>query len=151
MYIEKYCAKCCKSRSDTLSEDCSMLTVFTIVTMCGGNLFCNGLLQKKKTNGGGLRSWFFEKTLEFFSFFTLPLEVPDKTELHPSKFHKIVLYPIEIPMPKVKTPGNSAWFFLGLAWKLCFILINLWKFHMPFLWYPWKFHIHNRPFVFFLE
>ena len=136
IYIQKYCAKCCKSRSNTLSEECTMLTVFTIVTMCGGNLFHNGQFQKKKNKWGACSRSFFEKTLEFLSFFTLPLEVPDKTELHPSKFHKIALYPIEIPIPKVKTPGNSAWFFLGHAWKFCFILINLWKFHMPFLWYP---------------
>ena len=41
--------------------------------------------------------------------------------------------PLEIPHDFfLVTPGNSTSF-----------LINLWKFHMLFLWYPWKFHIFN--------
>ena len=52
-------------------------------------------IPEKKNKG--LRT--FENSLEFFIFFTLPLEVLDKTKLHPWKFHKIVLDPLEIPRP----------------------------------------------------
>ena len=79
-----------------------------------------------------------------FSCFTLPLEIPDKTKLHPWKFCKIVLHHWEIPRPKTKTPGNSTWFFLGHPWKFHFVFnYNLWKFHVLFLWHLWKFHILN--------
>ena len=53
--------------------------------------------------------------LEFFIFFTLPLEIPNKTKLNLlAIFHKIVLDPLEIPRPKANpwkfhthSPGNS--------------------------------------------
>ena len=73
--------------------------------------------------GGGLRIYFFEKNPGIFHFFTLPLEIPDKTKLTPWIFHKIVLDLLEIPRPKTKTLGNSTLFFLGHSWK----------FHMLFL------------------
>ena len=58
--------------------------------------------------------------LEIFIFFTLPLEIADKTKLSPWIFHKIVLDPMEIPHYSfLVTPGNSTLF-----------LINHWKFHM---------------------
>ena len=47
-----------------------------------------------------------------FHIFPVPQEIPDK-KLHPWKFHKIVINPLEIPSPKTKTPGNSTLFFLG--------------------------------------
>ena len=55
--------------------------------------------------------------LEFFIFFTLPLEIPDKTMLNSWIFCKIVLDSLEILRPKRKTPGNSTLFFLGHPWK----------------------------------
>ena len=50
---------------------------------------------------------------EIFRFFTLPLEIPDKTRPHPSK-SKIVLHPLEILRPKTITPldENSTGFFI---------------------------------------
>ena len=51
-----------------------------------------------------------------FRFFTLLLEIPDKT-LHTWKLQKIVLHPSEIIGPKTKTPGNSAQFFLDHPWR----------------------------------
>ena len=52
-------------------------------------LTLNGLFQKKK-----------------IKFFTLALEIPDKTRLHPQKLHIIVLHPSETLRPKAKSPGN---------------------------------------------
>ena len=61
--------------------------------------------KKQMAGGGGLRTYFFEKKpRKCFIFFTLPLEIPDKTKLHPWKFRKIVLHPLEIPRSKTKTP-----------------------------------------------
>ena len=69
--------------------------------------------QKKSRKGGvGLRIYFCENSPGIFHFFTLPLEIPDKTKLNPWIFHKIVLDPLEIPRPKTKTHGNSTLFFL---------------------------------------
>ena len=53
----------------------------------------------RKENSRGLRTYFFEKPLEFFNFFTLPLEIPDKTKLHPWKSHKIALDSLGIARP----------------------------------------------------
>ena len=54
--------------------------------------------------------------LEFFIFFfTLPLEIPDKTMLNSWIFCKIVLDSLEILRPKKKDP---------------------WKFHIIFSWSP---------------
>ena len=45
--------------------------------------------------GGGLEDEdiFENKNLAFFRFVTLPLEILDKTKLHPWRFHKIILPP----------------------------------------------------------
>ena len=69
--------------------------------------------SRKKSNKeeGWLRTYFFENPPGIF--FTLPLEISDKTRLHAWKFHKIVLDSLEIPRPKTKIPGNSTLFFLG--------------------------------------
>ena len=86
-----------------------------------------------------------------FHFFTLPLEIPDKTKLNHWIFHKIVLDPLKIPRPKTKTPGNSTLFFPGHPSNFHFILINPCKFHILFLWYPGK-SISSIPlFGFFME
>ena len=72
--------------------------------------------------GGGVEDILFRKLPGIFHFFTLPLEIPDRTKLHPWKSHKIVLDPLKIPRPKTKTPVNSTLFFLGHLWKLHFVL-----------------------------
>ena len=74
-------------------------------------LYGNGLFQKKNQTGG-LRIYFFVTTPGIFRFFTLPLEIQDKTRLHPYKLHKIVLHLSEILRSKTKTIGNSRWFLL---------------------------------------
>ena len=56
-------------------------------------LFWNRLFQKKKkTMGGGVEDilFSFEKTLDLFWFFSVPLEISVKTKLHPFKFRKIM-------------------------------------------------------------
>ena len=62
--------------------------------------------SRKKPNIGDWRHGIFH-------FFTLPLEIPDKTKLHPWKSHKIVLDPLEISRLKSKTPGKFTLFYLG--------------------------------------
>ena len=42
-----------------------------------------GYSRKKKKKTWGLRPHFFENLPEIFHFFTLSLEIPDKTELRP--------------------------------------------------------------------
>ena len=59
-----------------------------VIQFFGSNIEWAGLFQKKT---GGLRAKFFEPPLEYFIFFTLLLEIPEKTKLHPWKFHKIKL------------------------------------------------------------
>ena len=114
-----------------------------------------GLFQKKFEQ----RDWehtFLKKTLEIFRFVNLPLEIPDKTNLHPWKFQKIVLHPLEFPRPKTKPmeiphdfffdqlSGNSTSFFIDPC------IANY--FHIIFFQYPWKFHVLLNPCLdFFLE
>ena len=62
---------------------------------------------------------------EMFHFFTLLLEIPDKTKSHPWKFGKIVLDLLEIPRPKTETPGNATLYFLGHPWKFNFVFNEL--------------------------
>ena len=60
----------------------------------------------QKIQTGGLMIYFYENPPGIFHFFTLPMEIPDKTKLYPWKFLKIVLDLLEIPRQKTKTPGN---------------------------------------------
>ena len=73
--------------------------------------------------GEGGRGWgytFLITPMGFSIFFTLPLEILDKTKLHPWIFHKIVLDPVD-SWPKRKTPGNSTLSFLVHPWKFHFV------------------------------
>ena len=82
-----------------------------------------GYSRKKTKQGGGVvGDILFWTAPGIFHFFTLPLEISEKTKLHPWKFHKIVWHPLEIPRPKTKTTGNSSLFFLGHPWKFHFVL-----------------------------
>ena len=65
-----------------------------------------GLFQKK-IQAEGFEDILFKKNPEIFSFITLPMEILDKTKLYLCKFREIVLHPLEIPRPKMKTYGNS--------------------------------------------
>ena len=67
--------------------------------------------SRKNPNRGCWGHTFLKKTRGIFRFVTLPLEIPDKMELHPWKFHQIVSHPLEFPRPKTKTHGNSTVFF----------------------------------------
>ena len=91
--------------------------------------------NKSKREGGGLGVGlgytFFENPPGIFHFFTLPLEISDKTKLSPWIFHRIVLEPLETPRPKTQTPGFSTLFFLWPPLDILF-LINPCKFHMLF-------------------
>ena len=93
----------------------------------------------------GLRIYFLKTSLEF-SFFTLPLEIPDKTKLNPWIFHKIVLDPLRFQGPKQRPLEISHYFFLVTLGNSASFLINPWKLHLLFLWYPWKFHFFNPTF-----
>ena len=66
------------------------------------NVICNGLFQKKTEQGRGRGGG--GEGPGVFRFFTLHLEIPDKTRLHPQKLHQIVLHPSKILRPKTKTP-----------------------------------------------
>ena len=60
--------------------------------------------------GGGGGHAFSKKAPGILRFVTLylPLEIADKMKLHPWKFHKIVLHPLDFLRPKTKTyHGNS--------------------------------------------
>ena len=54
------------------------------------------------------------------------METPEKTKRQPWKFHRTVLYlleilrPMEIPRPKAKAHGDSTRFFLNNFWKFVF-------------------------------
>ena len=79
-------------------------------------------LFRKKNQTGRVEDILFWESPGISLFFSLPLEIPDKTKLNPWKFHKIASYPLEIPRTKAKTPGNFIFYLL---------------------WYPLKFHFLN--------
>ena len=71
---------------------------FIKISCFGWVMNLNGLLQKKsKQEGEGLTDWGYSYLFQpllpsgIFHFFTLPLQIPDKTKLNPWIFHKIVL------------------------------------------------------------
>ena len=105
----------------------------------------NGLFHKETKQKQILRWYFFERNFFFYYYFfffwqahrfrrnffekisgisrlhTLPQEIPNRTKLKLWKFCKIVLDPLEIPRPKIKTCGNSTWFFLDHLWRFHFV------------------------------
>ena len=111
--------------------------------------FCHlfiGLLQKKSkqewggwglvARGRGVEDILFWSPPGIFHFFTLPLEIPDKTKLSPWTLHRIVLDPLKIPRPKTQTDrwNFHITFFWSPYGNSILFLINPWKFHMLFLW-----------------
>ena len=65
-------------------------------------------------------------------------------KLHPGKFCKIVLQPLEIPRPRIKTYGNSTWFLLDHPWKFHFFLNWPLEFlHALSSILSWKFDVLN--------
>ena len=91
-----------------------------------------GLFHKKTQPGRFEDILIWKRKSEIFRFITLTLEILDKRKLYRCKFHEIVLHPLEILGPKMKTycmkiwhniflinPGNSSSFF---SWPLEFLL-----------------------------
>ena len=100
-----------------------------------------GLIQEwafpEKCKLGGWGHTFLKKTLDFFGIFSVHLEIPDKTKLHPSKFGKLV-YVTFVRNSKAKKPRPleiSHEFFLDSLGNSTLFLINPWKFCMLFLEY----------------
>ena len=74
----------------------------------------------EKSKQGRLGTYFSEKVPGIFRLVTLPSEIPDEIKLHPWKFCKILLHPLDILSSKPNTPGNSTLFFLGHLKKFQF-------------------------------
>ena len=97
-----------------------------------------GLLQKKKTGrrGGWLKTYLFENPLGIFRFFSFT----------PGNSIQNKAPRIKIPNNFVRLLGNSKgknhdlskfhYFFSVTLGNCTSFLINPWKFHMLFLWYP---------------
>ena len=60
--------------------------------------------SRKKPNRGGQGHTSLKEHPEFLGL--LPLEIPDKTKVHPWTLQKIVLHLLEMLMPETKTSGN---------------------------------------------
>ena len=91
---------------------------------------------KKNEQGSDWGHTYLKNLPESFEIFLLySLEIPNKTKVHPCKFHKIVL-----PICVTSLENSEA------------KIRNPYKFHMLFLWYPWKFRVFNpHPPVFFFR
>ena len=81
---------------------------------------CNWAIPEKNKlrEGEGVEDIPFCNPLDLLSFFTLSLEIPEKTSFYPQELHKIALHPSEIWRPNTKSleipheffliaPGNS--------------------------------------------
>ena len=88
----------------------------------------NSLFQKKnKWEIEYIFSW--KLPLEFLGFLFYSRKFR-KNKASPQKLHKIALHPLELLRPKIKTPGNSIWFFFLITPENSILfLINPWKFH----------------------
>ena len=112
------------------------------------------LFQKKIKGVWG--HTFLGKALKFLLLFSVPLEIPGKTKLHPWKFG-IIMYVTSLRNSKAKKSRP-----LEILHDFCLVslgistlfLINPWKFCMLFYEYSWKLHVLTLPpslFGFFLE
>ena len=101
--------------------------------------------SRKNPNRTGWGYNFWKKAPGFFRFVTLPLEIPDKMKLHPCKFHKIVLHPLEFPRPKAKIHGILHDFFWITPVNSTSYCTDPRNFHILFIQCPWKFHVFNPP------
>ena len=79
----------------------------------------------RKNPNRGLRIYFFENPFGIFHFFTLLLEIPDKTKLNLWIFHKIALDPLEIPRQKKRPLKIPHYFFLVALGNFTSFLIKL--------------------------
>ena len=93
------------------------VTVYLFLITCPLPPFGYSRKRPKREEGWGLRTYFFENTPGIFWFLTLPLDIPDKTKLHPWKLHKVVIHPLEILRPEAKSPLETPYdFFLITPW-----------------------------------
>ena len=97
----------------------------------------NSLFQKKnKWEIEDILSW--KLPLEFLGFLFYPRKF-QKKQSFTLKLHKILLHPLEILRPKIKTPGNSIWFFLSwspLKIPYCFYLTpRNFTLNFPLVWF----------------
>ena len=86
----------------------------------------------EKIQTGGLRIYFFEPVPPcpspgIFPFFTLPIEIPDKTNLNPWIFYKIVLDPLEIPSKAKNKDPEKFHIFIIFSWSPLEILFWLFQ------------------------
>ena len=93
----------------------------------------NGLFQKEMKQGG-LKIYFCENSPGIFHFFTLPLEILDKTKLNPWIF-SIVLDPLawKFHGQKQRSMEIPHYFFLFTLGNFTLFLMNSQKFHVLFL------------------
>ena len=86
-----------------------------------------------KTKHGVLRACFFEKPLEFFRFFTLPLEIPQtKQSFTPRNSTKLCYSSHKFEGLKPRTLGIPLKFFLITTGNSTLFLINYRKSHLLF-------------------
>ena len=107
-------------------------------------LLRNGLLQEKKQMGRVWGHTFLIKTLEFFLFFSVPLEIPSKTKLHPWNFGKIMYVITSLGNFKSKNHILHEFFLISLR-NFTLFLINPWKLWLLFYKYSLKFYILTLP------
>ena len=96
-----------------------------------------GYSRKNPSRGGWMRTYFSEKIPRFFRFVTLPLEILEKTKLHPWKFHKMLLHPLEILLEFFLSPLE-----IPLLFYLNPVISSTYSF---FIQYSWKFHVLDPP------
>ena len=112
------------------------------------------LFQKKIKGVWG--HTFLGKALKFLLLFSVPLEIPGKTKLHPWKFGIIInVTSLRNSKAKKSRPLEILhdFFLVSLGISTLF-LINPWKLCMLFYEYSWKLHVLTLPpslFGFFLE
>ena len=113
-----------------------------------------GLFQKKIKGVWG--HTFLGKALKFLLLFSVPLEIPGKTKLHPWKFGIIInVTSLRNSKAKKSRPLEILhdFFLVSLGISTLF-LINPWKLCMLFYEYSWKLYVLTLPpslFGFFLE
>ena len=98
----------------------------------------------KKNQTGELEDILLWKLPWNFSFFYFTPGNSRQNKVQPLDIPQNCARSLGIPRPKTKIHGNSTFFLVTLGNSTLF-LINPLKFHMLFLWYPWKLHILNPP------
>ena len=101
--------------------------------------------SRKKTKKGDWGHTFLKKPLEFFSFLLYLWKFQTKQSSTPGNSAKLCFIPWKFQAQKPRPLEIPHDFFLVTLGNSTSFLIKLWKVHMLFLWYPWKFHIFNLP------